>query len=176
MRLFPTKCYTCSVLYVLWKSVNTYKHWWNVSAPSAGYHLNRCASVVCLVCGPASPVAGPSVAQRRLYVVLWLSRLGWRCLLGLSVYRCSALLCSLILCLVVLFIIGNGVLASRLLPDCLFSLFCQSLRPAFWASAVRCGSLIMCCAEGLALSSSENVLRLQQQFMSESFCPGSVLM
>lgn len=43
---------------------------------------------------------------------------------------------------------------------CLFSLFCQSLRPALWASAVRCGSLIMCCAEGLALSSSENVLRL----------------
>ena len=98
------------------------------------------------------------------------------------VYCCSDLLFSLIFCLIVVFIIGNGVLTSLLLLYCLFLLFCQLLRPIFWASAVRCVYLIICCVDGLAFSHykmssvSSNSLRLKVYILVQYSCRYTLLM
>ena len=117
--------------------------------PSPGHRLNPCESVVHLVCGPASAAPAPSVTQRMLCVVLWLSGRCQRCslgLLGLLLFRSSVFSdCPMHY--------WKWVLTSLLLLYYLFPLFCQLLRPIFWGSAVRCVYLMMCCVDGLALFS-----------------------
>ena len=153
--LFPTKCYTCSVLlsFFIMEKRKYIQALIRRQHPSPGHRLNPCESVVHLVRGPASAAPARSVTQRRLCVVLWLSGRCQRCSLGLLdllLFRSSVFSDPLPDCPVHYW---KWVLTSLLLLYYLFLLFCQLLCSIFWGSAVRCVYLMICCVDGLALFS-----------------------